>query len=42
VRIADLPSSLRERGGALGELSTGRRSLEVVFLRLTSEGQASS
>ncbi len=39
-RIADLTAWLRDRGAALGELSTGRRSLEDVFLRLTGEGRA--
>ncbi len=37
-RIADLAVWLRDNDAVLGELSTGRRSLEDVFLRLTSEG----
>jgi ABC-2 type transport system ATP-binding protein len=39
-RIADLAAWLRDHDAALGELSTGRRSLEDVFLRLTSEDRA--
>jgi ABC-2 type transport system ATP-binding protein len=39
-RIADLAVWLRDHDAVLGELSTGRRSLEDVFLRLTSEGRA--
>jgi ABC-2 type transport system ATP-binding protein len=38
--IADLAIWLRDRGVRIGELQTGRRSLEEVFLRLTSEGRA--
>jgi ABC-2 type transport system ATP-binding protein len=39
-RIADLALWLRDHDAVLSELSTGRRSLEDVFLRLTSEGRA--
>jgi ABC-2 type transport system ATP-binding protein len=39
-RIADLAAWLRDQGAVMEELSTGRRSLEDVFLRLTSEGRA--
>jgi ABC-2 type transport system ATP-binding protein len=39
-RIAALAVWLRDNDAILGELSTGRRSLEDVFLRLTSEGHA--
>jgi ABC-2 type transport system ATP-binding protein len=39
-RIADLTAWLRDHDATLGELSTGRRSLEDVFLRLTSEDRA--
>ncbi|MBV8950978.1 MAG: ABC transporter ATP-binding protein [Actinobacteria bacterium] len=39
-RIADLALWLRDHDAVLGELSTGRRSLEDVFLRLTSEERA--
>ena len=39
-RIADLALWLRDHDAVMGELSTGRRSLEDVFLRLTSEGRA--
>jgi len=38
--VADLAIWLRDRGVRIGELQTGRRSLEEVFLRLTSEGRA--
>jgi ABC-2 type transport system ATP-binding protein len=40
ARIADLATWLRDHDATLGELSTGRRSLEDVFLRLTSEDRA--
>jgi len=36
--VADLAVWLRDAGLRLGELQAGRRSLEEVFLRLTSEG----
>ena len=38
--VADLAVWLRDRGHQLDELHTGRRSLEEVFLRLTSEERA--
>jgi ABC-2 type transport system ATP-binding protein len=38
--VADLAIWLRDRGVRIGELQTGRRSLEEVFLRLTSEGRS--
>jgi ABC-2 type transport system ATP-binding protein len=36
--VADLAVWLRDHGIRIGELQTGRRSLEEVFLRLTGEG----
>ena len=38
--VADLAVWLRDGGVRIGELQSGRRSLEEVFLRLTGEGQA--
>jgi hypothetical protein len=35
--VADLTAWLRDEDVALGELRTGRTSLEEVFLRMTSE-----
>ncbi len=35
--VADLAAWMRDRGHQIDELRTGRRSLEEVFLRLTSE-----
>jgi ABC-2 type transport system ATP-binding protein len=37
--IADLAIWMRDRGVVIGELRSGRRSLEEVFLRLTREGR---
>jgi ABC-2 type transport system ATP-binding protein len=39
-RLATITAWLAERGALLGELRAGRRSLEDVFLRLTSEGRS--
>ena len=38
--VADLAVWLRDQGVRIGELQTGRRSLEEVFLRLTGEGRS--
>jgi ABC-2 type transport system ATP-binding protein len=38
--VADLAVWLRDQGVRIGELQTGRRSLEEVFLRLTGEGHS--
>jgi ABC-2 type transport system ATP-binding protein len=38
--VADLTAWLRDENLAVGELRTGRRSLEEVFLRLTGEGES--
>jgi ABC-2 type transport system ATP-binding protein len=40
VLLADLTAWLREQGALVSELRAGRRSLEDVFLRLTSEGRS--
>jgi ABC-2 type transport system ATP-binding protein len=37
--VAALAAALRDRGVLLGELRTGRRSLEDVFIRLTGDGR---
>jgi ABC-2 type transport system ATP-binding protein len=38
-RVVELACFLRDAGVELDELRSGRRSLEEVFLRLTSEGR---
>jgi ABC-2 type transport system ATP-binding protein len=39
-RVAGITAWLAERGALLGELRAGRKSLEDVFLRLTTEGRS--